>query len=50
MQDRLLSVRMIFQIVGASVGTVDTILTENSKLQKICAKFVPKSLLKKDQR
>ena len=45
MQDCRLSVRMISEIVGVSVGTVDTILTEDLKLHKI----VPK-ILSKDQR
>ena len=30
--------RMISKVVGVSVGTVDSILTEDLKLHKICAK------------
>ena len=43
------SVRMISEAVGISVGTVDTILTNDLKLHKVCAKFVPK-ILSRDQR
>lgn len=49
MQDRRMSVRMISEAVGISIGTVDTILTEDLKLHKVCAKFVPK-ILSDDQR
>ena len=52
LQDRRLSVRMISEVVGVSVGTVDTILTEDLQLHKICAKdphegpeTVPRGLL-----
>ena len=41
MQDRQLSVRMIFEVVGVSVGTVDTIRREfkaKKKLCQVCAK------------
>ena len=48
MHDHRLSVR-IYEVVGVSVDTVDTILTVDLKLHKICAKFVPK-ILSKDQR
>ena len=44
-----MSVRMISEAVGISIGTVDTILTEDLKLHKVCAKFAPK-ILSKDQR
>ena len=37
MQDRRMSVRMISEAVGISIGTVDTILTEDLKLHKVCA-------------
>ncbi|XP_076059317.1 protein GVQW3-like [Oratosquilla oratoria] len=30
--------------VGISIGTVDTVLTEDMRLHKVCTKFVPKSL------
>ena len=39
-----LSVRMISEDVGISVGTVDTILTNDLKLHKVSAKFVSKIL------
>ena len=45
MQDRRISVRMISKAVGISIGTVKTVLTEDLKLHKVCAKFVPKSPL-----
>ena len=44
MQDCRMSVRMIFEAVGISIGTVDTITTKDLKLHKVCAKFVPKIL------
>ena len=47
MQDRRMSVRVISEAVGISIGTVDTILTEDLKLHKACAKFVPEILSKK---
>ena len=37
LKDRRLSVRMISEAVGISVGTVDTILTNDLKLHKVCA-------------
>ena len=43
------SVSMISEAVGVSVGTVDTILTNDLKLHKVCAKFAPK-ILCRDQR
>ena len=49
MHNHRMSVRMIFEVVNISVGTVDTILTEDLKLHKVCAKFVPK-ILSDDQR
>ena len=49
MQDRRMSVRMISEAVGISIGTVDTILTKDLKLHKVCVKFFPK-ILSKDQR
>ena len=49
LKDRRSSVRMISEVVGISVGTVDTILTNNLKLHKVCAKFAPK-ILSTDQR
>ena len=36
MQDRRMSVRMISEAVGISIGTVDSILTEDMKLHKVC--------------
>ena len=42
MQNRRLSVRMISEDVGVSVGSVDTILTDDLKLHKIWTKIVPK--------
>ena len=33
-QDRRMSVRIISEVVGISIGTVDTILTEDLKLQQ----------------
>ena len=35
---------MISEAVGTSIGTVDTIWTEDLKLNKVCAKFMPKIL------
>ena len=49
MQDRQMSVRMISEAVDISIGTVDTILTKDLKLHKVCAKFVSK-ILSQDQR
>ena len=40
MQDRRMSVRMISEAVGISIGTANTIPTEDLKLHKVCAKFV----------
>ena len=49
MQDHRMSVRMIFEAAGISVGSVDTIMTEDPKLHKVCAKFMPK-IFSDDQR
>ncbi|XP_066963193.1 histone-lysine N-methyltransferase SETMAR-like [Macrobrachium rosenbergii] len=49
MQDRRISVRMLSEAGGISIGTVETVLTEDLKLHKVCAKFVPK-ILSDDQR
>ena len=49
LKDRQSSVRIKPEAVGISVGTVDTIMTNNLKLYKVCAKFVPKTLFR-DQR
>ena len=46
MQDRRLSVRMRSAVVGVSVGPIDTTLTQDLKLHKICDKFAPKILSK----
>ncbi|XP_068246292.1 protein GVQW3-like [Palaemon carinicauda] len=44
MQDRRITVRMIFDAVGISIGKVETVLTEDLNLPKVCAKLVPKFL------
>ena len=49
MQDCQISARMISEAVGISIGTVETVLTGDLKLYKVCAKFVPK-ILSDDQR
>ena len=49
LKDHRSSVRMISETVGISVGTADTILTNDLKLHKVCAKFVLK-ILSTDQR
>ena len=36
MEDRRMSVRMISEAVGISIGSVDTILAEDLKLHKVC--------------
>ena len=41
--------QMVSEAVIISIGTVDTILTEDLKLHKVCAKFVSK-ILSNDQR
>lgn len=42
--DRRLSVRDLATMTGISIGTVHSILTEDLKMSRICAKFVPKIL------
>ncbi|XP_064111478.1 protein GVQW3-like [Macrobrachium nipponense] len=49
MQDCQISVRMLSEALGISIGTVETVLTEDLKLHKVCAKFMPK-ILSDDQR
>ena len=49
MQDRRMSVRMISEAVGISVGTVDAILTKDLNLHKVCAKFIPMILSENNQ-
>jgi hypothetical protein len=44
MEDRRLTVRQIAANVGTSVGSVDTILHEDLKLQKVSARWVPRML------
>ena len=39
-----MSVRMISEAVGIRIGTVETFLTKDLKLHKVCAKFVPNIL------
>ncbi|XP_076058511.1 protein GVQW3-like [Oratosquilla oratoria] len=43
-QDRRISVRMISENVGISIGSVETVMTEDLKLHKVCTKLVPKIL------
>ena len=33
---------MLFEVIGISIGTVDTNLIKDLKFCKVCAKFVPK--------
>ena len=42
MQDHRITVRMTSEAVGISIGTVETVLTEDLKLHTVCTKFVPK--------
>ncbi len=42
--DRRLSVRDLVSMIGLSIGTVHSILSEDPKMSRICAKFVPKIL------
>ena len=49
MQDHRMSVMMISEAVGLSIGTADTILIEDLKHYKVCAKCVFK-ILSEDQR
>ena len=48
-KDRLVSIETIRAQFDISVGTVHTITREELKMQKICAKFVPR-VLKEDQK
>ena len=48
-KDRRVSIETISAQFDVSVGTVHTIIHEELKMQKICAKFVPR-VLKKDQK
>ena len=41
LKDRRSSVKMISEAIGISVGTVDTILTNDLKLHKVCAEDPP---------
>ena len=42
MQDRQMSARMLSEVVDVGIGIVNTILSEDLELHKICAKFLPK--------
>ena len=48
-KDRRVSIETISAQFDVSVETVHTIIREELKMQKICAKFVPR-VLKEDQR
>ena len=48
-KDRRVSIETISAQFDVSVGTVQTIIREELKMQKICAKFVP-SVLREDQK
>ena len=48
-KDRRVSIKTISAQFDVSVGTVHTIIREEQKMQKICAKFVPR-LLREDQK
>ena len=48
-KDRCVSIETISAQFDVSVGTVHTIIREELKIQKICAKFVP-SVLREDQK
>ena len=48
-KDRCVSIEKISAQFDVSVGTVHTIIREELKMQKICAKFVPR-VLKEDQK
>ena len=43
-KDRRVSIETISALFDVSVGTVHTIIREELKMQKICAKFVPRKL------
>ena len=47
-KDRCVSIETISVQFDVSVGTVHTIIREELKMRKICAKFVPRVLRKKD--
>ena len=48
-KDRLVSIETISTQFDVSVGTIHTIICEELKMRKICAKFVPR-LLREDQK
>ena len=48
-KDRRVSIETISAQFDVSVGTVHTIIREELKMQKICAKFVPR-VLREDQK
>ena len=48
-KDRRVSIKTISAQFDVSVGTVRTIICEEQKMQKICAKFVPR-VLREDQK
>ena len=48
-KDRRVSIETICAQFDVSMGTVDTIICEDLKMRKICAKFVPR-VLKEDQK
>ena len=48
-KDRSVSIETISAQFDVSVGTVHTIIREELKMQKICAKFVPR-VLREDQK
>ena len=48
-KDRRVSIETISAQFDVNVGTVDTIIHESLKMQKICAKFVPR-VLREDQK
>ena len=41
-KDRRLTVNLLSNMTGLSVGTVHTILTEHLKMSKVCARWVPR--------
>ena len=48
-KDRRVSIETISVLFNVSVGTVHTIIREELKIRKICAKFVPR-VLREDQK
>ena len=48
-KDRRVSIETISAKFDVSVGTIHTIIHEELKMQKICAKFVPREL-REDQK